>query len=111
MCGAVCGDLAKAAGMLRLGEVDEFGAKALARLAGRAARAPLLWLSVGCHAVAFFSLMGLLSIADVSFAVPATAATYVLETLLARFVLREAVSVRRWAGAGLVMAGVFLLGG
>ena len=109
--GAVCGDLAKAAGMRQLGEVDEFGGGALARLAKRAARAPLLWLSVGCHAVAFFSLMGLLSIADVSFAVPATAATYVIETLLARFVLREAVTARRWAGAALVMAGVFLLGG
>jgi drug/metabolite transporter (DMT)-like permease len=111
ICGAVCGDLAKAAGMRQLGEVDEFGTSALGQLAKRAAKAPSLWLSVACHAVAFFSLMGLLSIADVSFVVPATAATYAIETLLARFILHEVVTVRRWAGAALVMAGVFLLGG
>ena len=107
--GAVSGDLAKAAGMRQLGEVDEFGGAALTGLAKRAFRAPLLWLSLACHAIAFFSLMGLLSIADVSYVVPATAATYALETLLARFVLGETVTARRWAGAALVMVGVFLV--
>ena len=109
--GAVCGDLTKAAGLRQLGEVEEFGGSALMRLAQRASREPLLWLSLLCHAVAFFSLMALLSIADVSYAVPATAATYVFETLLAWFVLGEVVSARRWAGAALVTAGVFLIGG
>ena len=35
-------------------------------------------------AVSFFCFLRLLSIADLSFAVPATAATYVVETVLAR---------------------------
>jgi uncharacterized membrane protein len=60
-------------------------------------------------AVSFFSFMALLKVADLSFAVPATAATVVVETLLARLVLKERVDGRRWAGAVLVAFGVALL--
>jgi drug/metabolite transporter (DMT)-like permease len=70
---------------------------------------PLLLLSIGCMAVSFFSFVYLLSIADLSFAVPATAGSYVVETLLARWVLKENVDARRWAGALLVSGGVALL--
>jgi drug/metabolite transporter (DMT)-like permease len=70
---------------------------------------PLLLLSILCMAVSFFSFMALLKVADFSFAVPATAATVVVETLLARLVLKERVDGRRWAGAVLVAFGVALL--
>jgi uncharacterized membrane protein len=60
-------------------------------------------------AASFFSFTQLLKVADLSFAVPATAASLVIETLLARVVLHEDVSLRRWAGALLVAAGVLLL--
>jgi uncharacterized membrane protein len=53
--------------------------------------------------------MTLLSRADLSFAVPASAASFVIETVLARFVLRERVDFRRWVGAALVAGGVALL--
>ena len=53
--------------------------------------------------------MALLSYEDVSFVVPATALAYVAETLLASVVLREQVSRRRWIGAALVAAGVYLV--
>ena len=53
--------------------------------------------------------MGLLTIADLSFAVPATAVTYVLETVLAKYVLKEQVNWLRWAGASLVICGVALV--
>ena len=46
---------------------------------------------------------------DLSFAVPATAVTYVLETVLAKYVLKEHVNRLRWAGAGLVICGVALV--
>ena len=55
--------------------------------------------------------MALVSIADVSFAVPATAAGFVVETFLAQCLLGETVPAKRWAGAALVAAGVFLVGG
>jgi drug/metabolite transporter (DMT)-like permease len=109
--GTVFGDLAKAAGMRRLGEVDDFRGSALARLARRAARSPLLGLSLAGYTLSFFGFMALVSIADLSFAVPATAAAFPLETALAAVVLGERVSARRWAGAALVTAGVALIGG
>jgi len=46
-----------------------------------------------------------------SFAVPASSAGFVLETLLARFVLHERIGPRRAAGAVIVLAGVVLVGG
>ena len=60
-------------------------------------------------AVSFFAFMTLLSIADLSFAVPATAVTYVFETVLAKYLLKERISWGRWAGASLVACGVALL--
>jgi len=53
--------------------------------------------------------MALLQRAPLSFAVPASAATIVFETLLARFLLNEAVGFRRIAGAALVSVGVLLI--
>jgi uncharacterized membrane protein len=60
-------------------------------------------------AVSFFAFMSLLRVADLSFVVPATAASYVLETVLARYVLKERIGRRRWAGALLVACGVALV--
>ena len=109
--GTVLGDLLKAAGMRRLGEVDDFSASGWAMLAGRVARSPALALSLVGYAVSFFGFMALVSVADVSFAAPATAAGYVLETALAAVVLQEKVGWQRWAGAVLVVVGVGLVGG
>lgn len=66
-------------------------------------------LSIVFLALSFFSFTRLLRIADLSFAVPATAASLVVETLLARVVLRERVDRKRWGGALLAAAGVALL--
>jgi len=55
--------------------------------------------------------MALVQREPLSFAVPASAASYVLETLLAGFVLHERIGTRRAAGALIVLAGVILVGG
>jgi drug/metabolite transporter (DMT)-like permease len=60
-------------------------------------------------ALAFFSLLALLSWAQVSFVVPATAANYVVGAVGAKFLLKERVSQARWAGLLLVAAGVALV--
>lgn len=60
-------------------------------------------------AISFFCFMELLKLEDLSFAVPATAASLVVETLLARVLLKEDVKTARWAGAALVACGVALL--
>jgi drug/metabolite transporter (DMT)-like permease len=72
------------------------------------AKWPIL-AAIACMAVSFFSFLALLKIADLSFAVPATAATVVIETVLARFALGERVEARRWGGSLLVTIGIALL--
>ena len=47
--------------------------------------------------------------AALMFAVPVTAVTYVFETMLAGWVLKEHVNPTRWAGACLVIGGVVLV--
>ena len=66
-------------------------------LRGLAQRGPLV-LAVFFMAISFFAFMKLLSVADLSFAVPVTAASVALETVLARLVLGENVTALRWAG-------------
>jgi drug/metabolite transporter (DMT)-like permease len=70
---------------------------------------PALLASLVCQAVSFYAHLLLLDKAGLSIAVPATAATIVVETALARWYLRENVDARRWAGAALVALGVGLL--
>jgi drug/metabolite transporter (DMT)-like permease len=77
-------------------------------LVSLARRGPLV-IAVFFMAISFFAFMKLLSIADLSFAVPVTAASVVIETLLAKLLLREKVSAMRWAGACFVACGVALL--
>ena len=105
----VASDLLQSFEMKRHGEVRHFSPSALGGMFAVVLRRRLLILAVACMAVSFFAFLKLLSIAELSFAVPATAATYVFETFLARIVLKEHVGWQRWAGAGLVACGVLLL--
>lgn len=107
--GTVSGDLLKAYGMRRQGAPDSFRAGAMRRFAALALQNSWFLLSLAAYAVSFFGFMALVSIRDVSFAVPATALGYAFETVLASLVLRERVTPRRWAGAALVTGGVCLL--
>lgn len=61
-----------------------------------------------CYAAAFFSMVGLLAMVPLSVAVPATALSFVMDTIGARFILHERVPLRRWLGVGCVCAGVIL---
>ncbi len=66
----------------------------------------LIVISTSAMAISFFTFMKLVSIAPMSFAVPMSAATFIPETLLAKVLLKENVDWRRWAGVGLILAGV-----
>ncbi|MCS7025651.1 MAG: EamA family transporter [Bryobacteraceae bacterium] len=105
----VASDLLQSREMKRQGEIQDFRPGALGRLFVRLFRRRMLILAVACMAISFFAFLALLRIADLSFAAPATAATYVVETLLAKVLLKENVSWQRWTGACLVAGGVGLL--
>ncbi|HEV3197537.1 MAG TPA: EamA family transporter [Bryobacteraceae bacterium] len=103
------GEVLQAMGMRRHGEIRDFRPGAIGRAMAILAQNRFVIGSVVAMAVSFFAYMGLLTIADLSFAVPATAVTYVLETVLAKYVLKEQVNRLRWAGASLVVFGVALV--
>lgn len=103
------GEVLQAIGMRHHGEVHDFRPGAIRRMLALLARNRYIVASVAAMAVSFFAFMSLLSISDLSFAVPVTAVTYVLETALAKFLLKEHICMGRWTGALLVACGVALL--
>jgi drug/metabolite transporter (DMT)-like permease len=106
---ATAGEVLQAYAMRRHGEVRDFRPGAIGRLLAALARNVYILASIGCMAISFFAFLSLVSVADLSFAVPATAASYVLQTILAKYLLRESISATRWAGVWLVACGLALL--
>jgi hypothetical protein len=103
------GDLLNTAGMKRIGVVEDLGAASFTQLCCAMVRNPMVLGGIAALAVGFFAVMSLLSIATVSFAIPATAASYLAETVLAKYILKEDVRWRRWAATVLVVVGLLLL--
>jgi drug/metabolite transporter (DMT)-like permease len=106
----ILSDLLQSHEMKQAGE-QSVSARGLARLLQTIARRRLLILAIAGNAVSFFTFMALVQSEPLSFAVPASAVSFVLETLLAKFVLHEKIGARRAAGALAVLAGVVLVSG
>jgi len=101
-------DLLQSYEMKRAGE-QSVDARGLRRLLREIVRRRYLILSIVCLAFSFFAFMALVQTAPLSFAVPASAGSFILETVLARLLLHEKVGGRRAAGSLLVAAGIVLL--
>ncbi|MGA7340449.1 MAG: EamA family transporter [Terracidiphilus sp.] len=102
---AVCaplGDTCLSRGMTRLPAIS------LAHPATLIAAVFTPWIAAGIALlIAFFaSYLTALSWADLTFVLPATAFGNVIVALLARFWLREPISVERWTGIALITLGV-----
>jgi drug/metabolite transporter (DMT)-like permease len=108
LCNSI-GDVLNTAGMKRQGEVENLSPWSLLGMVKKIFHNPLVLAGFAALTVSFFALLSLLSIATVSFAVPATAASYLLETLLSKYVLGEDVRWRRWGAAVMVACGVVML--
>ena len=103
------GDLLMSAGMKRHGEVTDWSPSGLLRLCRDLAHNLYIIASLPAMAVSFFAMMALLSVTAMSFAVPITASSYILETALAKYYLKERVDWRRWVGVIFVAIGITLL--
>lgn len=103
-----CGDILCAKGMSSGGELSYSGPSAITRALRFIVTRRLVILGIFFDAVGFFSLLALLSVAQLSVAVPATALGFVTDTVGARFFLHEHVHWKRWVGVTLVAAGVLL---
>jgi drug/metabolite transporter (DMT)-like permease len=109
VCSTTAGEVLQAAGMRRHGEIREFHPTAVGRALAAMARNRFVIGGVLSMAVSFFAFLKLLSVSDLSFAVPVSAVTYAMETVLAKYLLKEHVNWQRWAGAALVVCGVALI--
>lgn len=103
------GDIALSSAMKKIGEVKNFGPRNLLKTLRRAFQIGWMWVGIGLMAIAFFSLLALLSWANVSLVVPATASSYIVGALGAQFLLGERVDKMRWFGVVIVCIGVALV--
>ncbi len=104
-----CGDIMNTLGMRRYGKVESLAPRGVAALLHSLAKNRYVIGGIAAMAISFFALLSLLSMANVSFAVPATAGSFLLEAGLAKIVLKEEVHWRRWLGASVVALGVGFL--
>lgn len=66
---------------------------------------PLVTCGIVMQIIWLLARMSLLSISDLSFVLPVTAAGYGISTVLGRFVLHEQVLASRWIGAIMISLG------
>ncbi len=107
--GSTGGEIAITHGMKSTGEPAQLRPRAVLQFLGRAVRNGWFWAGVPLMALSFYSLLLLLSWEPISLVIPASALSYVVGTFGAKYVLREDVSVARWAGVVLVCIGVALV--
>ena len=103
------GELCVARTMKASGPVADLRPRALIGVVLRVLRTGWLWLGLLLMAVAFFSLLEMLSLENVSFVVPVTALSYGVGALGGKVFLGEQVTRKRWAGVLLVCIGVSLV--
>jgi drug/metabolite transporter (DMT)-like permease len=102
------GDLALARAMKRVGHVP-FTPSGLMRGVTDAVRDSWIWIGLAFHTTAFVAFLMLLSWADVSVVVPASALSYVTGVAGAKLFLRERIDSERWFGVLLIALGVTLV--
>lgn len=102
-------DLLQSFEMKQAGE-QSVGARGVGRLLRMLVQRRYLLLSIVFLAFSFFAFMALVQSAPLSFAVPASASSFILETVLAKILLKEHIGMRRAGGSLLVLIGVVLLG-
>jgi drug/metabolite transporter (DMT)-like permease len=103
------GELCVSRAMKSVGEATSFRPAEIVRVIRGAFLQPWMWAGVSMMAVAFFALLGALSLYNVSFVVPVTALSYVAGALGGVVFLHERVSFQRWMGVLLVAIGVALV--
>lgn len=70
---------------------------------------PLVWLGIFFYTLPFFVWIVVLSKVDLSIAMPVATLSYVIIPVISVIFLREQVSLLRWAGILLIVAGVYFV--
>jgi drug/metabolite transporter (DMT)-like permease len=103
------GELCVTRAMKTIGEVTDFRPASLLRVVFRAMKVGWMWIGLGQMTLAFFALLGMLSLENVSLVIPVTALSYAFGALGGKLFLGERVTPQRWAGVLLVCVGVTLV--
>jgi drug/metabolite transporter (DMT)-like permease len=103
------GELCVSRAMKAVGEVKDFRPAFLVRVIARALRVSWMWIGLTLMGTAFFALLAVLSVENVSLVVPVTALSYGAGALGGKFFLGEQVTRKRWTGVLLVCIGVTLV--
>jgi drug/metabolite transporter (DMT)-like permease len=96
-------------GMSGIGDVQKISVPEIWRVAKAGLTNPQIQLGMLCEALFFFSLLALMSKSDISFLWPLTGLSFVFATIAAILFLGEKVSLLRWGGVVLIMAGAALI--
>jgi drug/metabolite transporter (DMT)-like permease len=103
------GDIALTMAMKKVARGEPWTWRIAPRRIGRALIQSQMWVGIGLMILSFLAFITVLSWADVSFAVPATASNYIVGPIGAKLLLKERLTKGRWAGMVLVAAGVALV--
>lgn len=106
ICCSTGGEIAMTYGMKQVGEPESFRPLALLRFILKAVRSAWVWLALPLMAISFYALLILLSWAPISLVIPASAFSYVVGTLGAKYILKEEICRARWIGVIMVCIGV-----
>jgi len=96
-------------GMKRIGAVQGLSMAVLHSVFVSVFSSVWIWLGIVSMLLFLGALMLVLSWADFSYVLPATAAMYAVVPLLGHFVLGESVTGLRWTGVALICAGVMFV--
>jgi drug/metabolite transporter (DMT)-like permease len=104
------GNLCFSAGMKQIGSLRDWSMAALHTVFLKVFSSLWIWLGITSMLLFLAALLLVLSWADFSYVLPATASMYVLIPLLRHFLLGETVTILRWLGVALICLGVVLVG-
>jgi len=97
-------------GMKRVGALPRWSPAAWHGVFAQVFSSLPIWLGIASMMLFLAAMMLVLSWADFSYVLPATAAIYVLIPLLGHFLLGEVVGPLHWLGVGLICLGIVLVG-
>lgn len=106
---ATTGQFLLKSGMEKVGYVGTDRLSKPVTLALQVIRTPQVLIGLGLFVLSALAWLIVLSRAPLSFAYPFAGLTYVLITLVSRFVLHESVPGLRWVGILLIIAGVLVV--
>src|SRR6516225_10151117 len=94
---------------MKQGEITDWSLSGLGVLFVKTVSNGWAWLGIGSLLLFLVSFMVVLSWADYSFVMPASAVSYAGATLMSHWILGELVTPLRWLGVALICLGVALV--